>query len=300
MNACATATTRPLGSVCVGRRGLREITRLDPQKNEAGHHWPKWLPGGRAVLFTVIHTDETWDDATIEVQDLTAGERQVLIQGGTQARYVRSGHIVYVRSGTLMAAPFDLSRRRLTGPPVPVVEDVAESFNGAGEFSVSRDGTLIYLRGVESGPLSFAWITRAGAVQTLAAKAQAYLLPRVSPDGNRIATWIASGAKCAVAVYDIGRHNRTRLTFADDNHVPVWSADGSRVVFQSDSPGPYELFWTRADGGAGLERLTHSAATDSYDMMMPQPYPARSRRMAPPWPSRDSPRKRPGTSGCWT
>ena len=48
---------------------------------------------------------------------LETGERKVLIQGGSDARYVPTGHIVYVRAGALMAAPFDLDRQEVTGSP---------------------------------------------------------------------------------------------------------------------------------------------------------------------------------------
>jgi Tol biopolymer transport system component len=82
-------------------------------------------------------------------------------------------------------------------------------------------------------------------------------MPRLSPDGSRIAVWIIRGTRCEVTVYHLANDTWTRLTFGEDNHSPVWSPDGTRVVYQSTSARGYDLFWTRADGGGGTEQLTH-------------------------------------------
>ena len=89
---------------------IRPLTMINRQKNEGSHRFPHFLPGGKALLFTV-GTGGSWDDARIEVVKLETGERKVLIQGGSDARYVPTGHIVYVRAGARwMAAPFALDR----------------------------------------------------------------------------------------------------------------------------------------------------------------------------------------------
>ena len=105
-------------------------------------HGPQILPGGKAVLFTVGRGG-IWDDAQIVVQDLETGERKVLINGGTDARYVPTGHLVYAREGTLLSMPFDLARLEVTGGPVPIVEGVMQTDanqTGAAQFSFSRNG----------------------------------------------------------------------------------------------------------------------------------------------------------------
>ena len=77
------------------------------------------LPGATAVLFTVGTGDiVTWNDATIEVLDLESRERKALIEGGTRARYVDTGHIVYGRANQLLAVPFDLDTLEVTGSPL--------------------------------------------------------------------------------------------------------------------------------------------------------------------------------------
>ena len=108
------------------------------------------------MLFTVTHTPlPTWDDTEIVVQSLATGERTVLVHGGADGRYLRSGHLLYLRRGTLMAVPFDLERLDVTGGAVALIADVMQAANtpieasdsGAGQFSVSESGSLLYVPG---------------------------------------------------------------------------------------------------------------------------------------------------------
>jgi serine/threonine-protein kinase len=97
------------------------------------------LPGGQAVLFTLATGTgpDRWDKAKIVVQSLTSGTRKVLVDGGSDARYLPTGHIVYAVGGTLFAVPFDLRRLEVTGVAVPVVEGVRRTIGGAGTFTAA-------------------------------------------------------------------------------------------------------------------------------------------------------------------
>ena len=86
-------------------------------------HGPQVLPGEEAVLFT-LGVGSNWDDAQIVVHTLETGERKVLIEGGRDARYVPTGHLVYVLDGTLLAVPFDVDKLEVTGGPIPMAEGV--------------------------------------------------------------------------------------------------------------------------------------------------------------------------------
>jgi hypothetical protein len=69
------------------------------------------LPGGRALLFTIVPTGgATLDDAAIGVLNLAAGQKKILIRGGGDAEYAETGHIVYAASGSLRAVRFDPAR----------------------------------------------------------------------------------------------------------------------------------------------------------------------------------------------
>src|SRR5262249_24603311 len=99
---------------------------------ERTQRWPQVLPGGRALLYTSHNSAGNFDRANIVVQALPTGERKIVQRGGYFGRYVSSGHLVYVHEGTLFAAPFDPGRLEMTGPAVPVLEDVASAPTGTG------------------------------------------------------------------------------------------------------------------------------------------------------------------------
>ncbi len=77
------------------------------------------LPGGDTMLFTLatITSVDRWDRAQVVAQSLKSGERKVLIEGGSDARYVPTGHLIYTLSGKLLAVPFDIKRLAVTERP---------------------------------------------------------------------------------------------------------------------------------------------------------------------------------------
>jgi len=164
----------------------------DPKKGEVSYRWPEILPGGKAVLFAVWSGHGTFDDARIALLSLETGEQRVLVQGGSNPRYVSSGHMIYARAGGLLAAPFDLKELKVTGPPVSVVEGVSmQPVFGGAQFSVSGEGSLAFVPGATGfGDRAFLWVDREGATQALPAPPHAYLAPRISPDGQRLAVGI--------------------------------------------------------------------------------------------------------------
>ena len=231
------------------------------EKGEVGHRWPEFLPGGKAVLFVAGTNAINFNNAQVAVQSNGTGERRNLIQGGTQPRYATSGHLVYAQGGSLMAVPFDPQRLTATGAAVPVVEGVRQSVrNGDAQYSISATGSLVYVPGtVQSAQNKLVWVSRNGTEQPLAAPAHAYVAPRLSPDGRRLAVGITE-QEAQVWLYDLFRDTLTRFTFEGNNNFsPVWTPDGKRIAFKSNKEeGPLNLFWQLADGSGGLERLTTS------------------------------------------
>jgi serine/threonine-protein kinase len=217
------------------------------------------------VLFTLATglSAPAWDKAHIVVQSLRSGERKTLIEGGSDARYVPTGHLVYALGGTLFAVPFDLRRLEITGGPVPMVEGVRRGITlsgGAAEFSVSDTGSLVYILGptaTSNALRAFVLADRAGDTEPLNLPPGAYVHPRVSPDGTRLAFGTDDGNEANVWIYELsGASAPRRITFSGKNRFPVWSGDGQRVAFQSDRDGDLGLFWQRADGAGAPERLT--------------------------------------------
>jgi eukaryotic-like serine/threonine-protein kinase len=247
----------PLQQVPDAGGSPQPVTRLD--KGEYNHAAPEFLPISKAVLF--LHTPS----GAIAVEAIGTGEGRNLIRGQPAAtpRYAPSGHLIYGQAGSLMAAPFNPERLELKGAAVPVVQGVLET--GAYQYSVSAMGSLVYVSGgVLAAQSRLVWVNRNGAEQPLAAPARDYDMPRLSPDGRRIAVDIGN----QVWLYDLARDTLSRFTFEGSiNGYPVWSPDGNRIAFTSDIQGPLGIFWQLADGGGGLERLvttTYSRVSFSW------------------------------------
>ena len=130
------------------------------------------------------------DRAQIVAQSLRTGERNSIIEGGRDGRYVSTGHLLYGLNGTLLAVPFDVRQRSVRGAAVPVVEGVmdADVRTGALHYSVSQGGSLTYLTGASSLSRTLIWAgQKDGHSDPLPADALSYGAPRVSPDGMRVA-----------------------------------------------------------------------------------------------------------------
>jgi hypothetical protein len=98
---------------------------------------PQLIDEGRAVLFTVTHEAgvDRWDKAEIVVQPVGSTERSVIVRGGSDGRYLPTGHLVYAlaerfspfrstcRNGRRQAVPFrssTVSCARRIPPSAPV------------------------------------------------------------------------------------------------------------------------------------------------------------------------------------
>jgi Tol biopolymer transport system component len=237
---------------------LQPLTRLG--KGDGSHRWPDFLPGSKAVLFTSGAAGALFGNAQVGVQSVGRDQPQHLIQGGVNPRYAPTGHLVYAQGGILMAVPFDLPQLKVMGTGAPVADGVMQSpTNGHAQYSFSATGSLVYVPGgVQATKLRLVWVSRNGTEQPLAAPANSYLNPRVSPDGRRVAVGIAS-QESQVWQYDLSRETLTRFTFGGTvNGYPSWTPDGKRIAFISNKEGPLNIFWQLADGSGGLERLTTS------------------------------------------
>jgi serine/threonine-protein kinase len=237
-------------------------------------HGPQLLPGGEWVLLTIRSPEVgSWDQAQIVMQSLETGERIVLIEGGRDARYLPTGHLVYGLNAVLLAVPFDVGERRVTGGPVPLVEGVtggpvplvegvmdADVRTGAMHFSVSAHGSLVYLLGTSGESRMLSWVDREGREEPLPVGPLPYAQPRISPDGTRVAVNIGSPNELDVHVYELARDVLTQLTSEPARgRFALWTPDSRRVVFYSDRDGG-GLFLKAVDGTGTVDRLTTSAA----------------------------------------
>ena len=224
-------------------------------KGETGNYDPVLLPGGKAVAF-LSNVGSGTGGGKISVRSLTTGERHDLIPANaSHLRYVSPGYLVYVQVGNLIAAPFDLNKLSLAGPPVTVVEGVLENYGaGAAQYDVSATGTLVYIPGLAHAPLKLVWVDRKGVEQPINAPSHTYVLPRVAPNGQPVAVGIEE-TDAQIWVYDTKRDALTRLTFQGKSNVdPIWTRDGQRIVYKGAGN---RLFWQAADG-SGEQQITSS------------------------------------------
>jgi serine/threonine-protein kinase len=240
------------------------LTKGDPQKNER-HSWPQILPGGQAVLFT-IGSASAYDSARTAVLDLKSRKVRVVASGGSRARYVasehsansaHSGHLVYVRGGTLFAAPFDLKRLTVTGGEVPLIGGVYyNSSGGFADYAFSDSGLLLYMTETREATLSsLEWRDRKGNAQPLSATQQTYNSVSLSPDGRHAALSIAGrlGGNQDIWILDLTRSTLVRLTSEGLNNSPQWTPDGQRVTFRSTVNRA--INWMSPDGAGKTEML---------------------------------------------
>ena len=210
------------------------------------------------MLFTLNTGGGSWDEGQVVAQSLETGERRLLVDGGTDARYVPTGHLVYAQGGTLFAVPFDVARLEVTGGPVSLIEDVVElPATGTAQFSVSRTGSLVYVPATSSAVRRLVWVDRDGREEPLTAEPRAYTFPRISADGTNVALEVREDPETDIWIWDLTRETLTRLSFGPFNDCcPAWTPDGRRVVFSSNRAGLPKLFWKAADGTGAVERLT--------------------------------------------
>ena len=227
---------------------------------------PQVLAGGASVLFTVASGTgaNRWNEGQIVVQSLESAKRTVLIEGGADARYLPTGHLVYAVGNVLYAIAFDADSLTVSGGPVPMVEGVSRSGSstGAANFSVSDQGGLVYVSGAFlSNDRTLALVGRDGVVEPLDVPPAQYLTPRVSPDGAKLVVQTAEDESNVLWVYDLsGDTQIQQLTFEGDNQRPVWTPDSQRITFSSDRDGTMSLYSMRADGNGVPERLTTAEA----------------------------------------
>ncbi|MEX0879184.1 MAG: protein kinase [Thermoanaerobaculia bacterium] len=237
--------------------GEKRVAWPDYDRGETAFWWPEILPEANAVLFVVNRGDETFETASISALRLDGGQKKILVRGGTGPHYAPTGHLLYVRGGTILAAPFDATRLEVTGPAVPLLSGVRTEGTGAAQLALSANGTLVYLPGPSpnQAPYRLVRVERSGRAKPFAFAAGGYYGPRFSPNGKRLA-FAKGAANQDVWVADLERGTVTRLTpEASEEFDPVWSPDGRRIAYSSERRALEPQILIRAGDGGGDEEL---------------------------------------------
>ena len=227
-----------------------EQTKLDPARREMSHRWPQFLPDGRHFIFLARTTDEA--KSGIFLGSLDSHDLTFIVPTGFGALYVPTGqgYLLYVADEALLAVSFDPAHPRISGDPLPIVDDIATSSSFYGAFSISAGDVLAY--STKAGFAELAWFARDGRRLGTAVPRGNYVDFQISPDGRNLAVAEIEPhvAFPDLRLVDLLRGTNLRLTTSPATDAsPVWSPDSSRLIFRSNRDREHDLYVRSANGG---------------------------------------------------
>lgn len=241
------------------------VSRPSAERKELSHRWPQVLPDGKHLLVTIKTLGiSSFDDAQIGVVSLADGKTKTILDGGTFARYIPGGQMVFARGSSLYAVAFDLKTMEVRGTPVRVLDSVfVDPDTGSAQFSFTPGGTLVDLPAILTPGVSLVAVDRVGRERVITSQSHRLSGARLSPDGRTVAV-NRGAANDDIVLIDLARGTTTRLSFEPGNEDdPVWSADGSRVFYAAEVPGEglLQIASRAADGSGEAVELLRSSDT---------------------------------------
>ena len=250
------ATPAGLWQVPASGGDPRLVAASDTSRGER-YRWPEVLPNGRAAVFTTV------DGAGFQLAAVSLETGAVLPLGleGTSPHFVTHGYLLFARmDGAVLAAPFDRNALRITGPALPVADDILVGIGGEARVRVSHTGVLAYVP-EPSRDRTLAIVDRGGNAETVPGTPRGFIAARFSPDGQRIAAAVHSGEtgdQSDIWVLDRDANTFRRVTFDSGSLAPVWSPDGRRIAFGTKPGGRHfgrAVRWIPAGGADSAETL---------------------------------------------
>jgi serine/threonine protein kinase/Tol biopolymer transport system component len=240
------------------------VTRLGPQ--QSNHVFPQFLPDGDHFVYYVSGSP---DVRGVYVAALSTAEGRRLVDADAIAAGFSSGYLLFARGTTVFAQQFDLARLQLTGNPFPVADSIVMRTTAGSQVAAlsASAGRIVYRTGSAASERQFVWFDRSGREVGKVGDPMSGnpLSPSLSTDQRRLALHRNVGGNTDIWLLETGRGGLSRFTSNAANEIhPLWSPDGSRILFSSNRTGAYALYEksTIGPGGENVILPETAQATD--------------------------------------
>ena len=247
----------PLFRVSAAGGPATAVTALETSRQELAHLYPQFLPDGNHFIY--LAASQNSGESAIYTGALDSKDTVKAVNSEFKAMYADPGYLLFVLEESLMAQPFGAKTFHTSGSPVPIAEQIGRyTGNFVAGFTVSGSGVLAFRSG-DPAQRQLAWVERSGGGVRPVGTPGSRWNPVLSPDGKRIAAEeivsTVSGAE-DIWILDLERETKSRLTFDPaGDEAPVWSPDGTQIVFRSSRNGGVWNLYQKNSSGTGQETL---------------------------------------------
>ena len=249
-----------LQTIDINKSNDPEIVKANSQDDKINIGWPEYLPDGNGLLFFDQNKgNNNANYGKIYHFNLNTKNITELVQNGFSPRYLKTGHMLYIRDNTLKARTFDISTLAVGKEEVTLVSGIRMNpFWGNAQYSISNDGTLAYIPGTNIAKGVFAWAHRDGTIERIERLgANVYCRYALNSTGEKLAAPI-SRERSDIYVFDLSTGESTPITRKDINLQPVWSPDDSKIIFTKKTPEFNQAMQINSNG-AGLPEVLYKS-----------------------------------------
>jgi Tol biopolymer transport system component len=260
----------PISRIAASGGAVTTVTTFDPAQ-VFGHSWPQFLPDGRHFLYYQRSSKREYQGVYVTALDSSSSTG--ILESDGMAVYA-SGHLVFVRDGTLFAQAFDDRALQTGGDPVRIGDHVGYWTAGLGYAAVTASAAGLLAHGPSVRlTTSLRWFHRSGASAGPPTSPAQYTTPRLSPDQANVVVAMTDGATAQPDLWVLGVARGTMSRVTTDpatDWFPAWSADGSRLLFGSNRLGMTMPFQKVLGGGpeepAAASVFSAAMATSPIDV----------------------------------